>query len=127
MCRVLLLIILCAVLVGCAPAAAQTPAWSEEEAAYWLAVDNMIAFPLLIYSEPEPRLLSEDFTSLALRDAPPRLAVLRELAHASYMDCSLPWRISHCVDALRAVRLELARIVEERGSYPAGYVQTESP
>ena len=43
MCRVLLLIIPCAVLglrTSCRPNARL----SEEEAAYWLAVDNMIAF-----------------------------------------------------------------------------------
>lgn len=123
--RVLLLIILCAVLAGCAPAAAQTPAWSEEEAAYWLAVNDLMPFPILAYTEPEVGNPSDEATGLAFAASPPAMGVLRELYNAAYTDCTTQWRLGHCVDARRAVRLELARIVEERGSYPAGYVQEE--
>lgn len=123
--RVLLLIILCVVLVGCAPAAAQTPTWSEEEAAYWLAVNDLMPFPILAYTAPEVGTPSDEATAMAVAVSPPAMGVLRELYNAAYTDCTTQWRLEYCVDARRAVRLELARIVEEKGSYPAGYVQEE--
>lgn len=117
--RVLLLIILCAVFAGCAPAAAQAPTWSEEEAAYWQSVDEVVYFPVIPSATEGSK---EGPVPLLYDPFPPSMAVLRELYSHAAMDCTFPERTAYCVESKRAVRLELARIVEEKGSYPAGYV-----
>lgn len=118
MSKIVLALLLVVTIAGCAaPTAAQAPAWSAEETAYWLAIDK--AFPYPGYSSA-PQSDPEGLDSVTVA-APPGMAQLQLRAIWAGMDCQDLPDLDQCRDANRAVRLELARLVEAKGSYPEGY------
>lgn len=109
-------------LAGCnygSPVSGET--WTPEETEYWLQVNKDVPRSedligsSLFETEESPE------NSLVFTQAPPTMAVLQELYRDVVFRCVATTHLDGCLATLPAVRMELAAIVERKGSYPEGY------